>query len=352
VRIVRLLSVTARGAAFGVAITRLARAAQQPAPLAAGAADDISVIIPARNEERRLTPLLRALRAAPGVREVIVVDDNSTDGTAALAAAHEVRLISGEPLPTGWAGKAWALQQGIDAALGSWIVTLDADTRPSPLLPSSVVARLQGDDAHFATVAGAFECPTHGAAWLHPAMLTTLVYRYGPPGCQRGASRLMANGQCMVFPNNGGVSLHAVRGEVVEDIALARSLAAAGKRVAMYDGGGLLTTRMFESFADTWQGWGRSLSLPGVEPNSRRLSDLAVVALAQALPVPRLLSRRGDLIDLAAALARIGTLVGTRRAYPAAKWAYWLSPLADVPATIAMARGIVSRRHEWRGRVY
>ncbi len=350
--VMRAISVAARTAALGTAITRLARAAQQQPPLSVGIADDISVIIPARDEEQRLAPLLRILRAAPGVREVIVVDDNSTDGTAALAAANGAQVIPGEPLPPDWTGKAWALQQGIDAAQGRWIVTLDADTRPSSLLPSALVARLRNDDVGFATVAGGFECPTRGAAWLHPAMLTTLVYRYGPPGGQCDRSRLLANGQCMAFANSGSVSLHRVRSEVVEDIALARAVAADGTRVAMYDGGGLLTTRMFESFGDTWRGWSRSLSLPGVEPRSRQLADLAVVTLAQTLPLPRLLARRGDLVDVAAVLVRIGTLAGTRRAYPTANAAYWLSPLADLPATAALARGIIRRRHAWRGRTY
>jgi dolichol-phosphate mannosyltransferase len=109
---------------------------------------------------------------------------------------------------------------------------------------------------------------------------------------------------------------------------------------------------MFESFADAWRGWGRSLALPGVEPTSRQLTDLGVVALAQALPLPRLLSGRGDVVDLMLLAARLGTLAGTRTAYERADLAYWLSPLADPLATASIARGIVRRRHTWRGRTY
>ena len=103
----------------------------------------------------------------------------------------------------------------------------------------------------------------------------------------------MANGQCMAivgepFLDRGGMA--AVAGAVVEDVALARAMAADGARVGFLDASDLLTVRMFESFGDTWRGWGRSLALPGVEPPRRQVVDLAVIVLAQVLPLPRLLS--------------------------------------------------------------
>ena len=110
---------------------------------------------------------------------------------------------------------------------------------------------------------------------------------------------------------------------------------------------------MFESLADSWRGWGRSIALPGIEPRRRQLADLAVVALAQALPLPRLVARRGDLVDVVLLALRVGTLIGTRRAYARPEVAYWSSPLADLPAAIALALGI--RRgtaQTWRGRTY
>jgi dolichol-phosphate mannosyltransferase len=188
-------------------------------------------------------------------------------------------------------------------------------------------------------------------------MLTTLVYRFGPPGGPAARpDRVMANGQCTAFERDrfrATGALAPVRGEVVEDIALARHLAAQGQRVGFLDASELLTVRMFESFADVWSGWGRSLALPGVEPRHRQVLDLAVVVLAQAMPLPRLLARRGDLLDAGLLALRLGTLAGTRRAYARTDAPYWLSPLADPLAAVAIARGVARRgRQTWRGRTY
>jgi dolichol-phosphate mannosyltransferase len=266
-------------------------------------------------------------------------------------------VLSGVALPDGWAGKAWALEQGIAAASSQWVVTLDADTRPDPRLPSALVARASGERLDFLSVGGRFDCPSPGSRFLHPAMLTTLVYRFGPPGARpTRPDRMMANGQCTVFERTrfrdaGG--MEPVRGEVVEDIALARHLAAQGRWVGFLDANELLTVRMFESFDDVLVGWGRSLALPGVEPPGRQLVDLAVVVLAQVLPLPRLLLRRGDLVDAGLVALRLGTLAGTRRAYTRTDAAYWASPLADPIAAAAIARGIARRgRQVWRGRSY
>ncbi|MEO1057401.1 MAG: glycosyltransferase [Actinomycetota bacterium] len=357
----QVLSIAVRAAAGAVALSRLAGAARAAPPIERATvpteqAPSVSVVIPARDEAGRIGPLLAAIVGAPGVAEVLVVDDESTDNTAAIATAAGASVVVGAPLPDGWAGKAWALQQGIEAASSEWVVTLDADTRPDAALPSSVVARGRAEGFDFFTIGGRFDCPTRGARWLHPAMLTTLVYRYGPPGIDVAANRTMANGQCMVLRRSPFIAaggLEPVRGEVVEDIALARNLSSLGWRVGFLDGADVLTVRMFESFGDTWRGWGRSIALPGVESPARQLEGLAVVALAQTLPLWRTVTGRADPLDALLLAVRLGTLAGTRGAYAERGAAFWLSPLADGLATLALALGITRRGpHRWRGRTY
>ncbi len=352
-----------RLAAGVVAVRRLAgaaRAAPPVRPLSTPRAS-IGVVIPARDEAARIGPLLAAVVGAPGVTDVVVVDDGSSDATAEIATAAGARVVTGARLPDGWAGKAWALQQGIEASTAEWVLTLDADTRPDPRLPTAVVSRAIGERLDLLTIGGRFDCPTPAGRWLHAAMLTTLVYRFGPPGVPAAPDRTMANGQCMAVRRDdfldphrfGAAGMAPVAGEVVEDVALARHLAARGARVGFLDGSDLLTVRMFESLGDTWRGWGRSLALPGVESGRRQLVDLAVVVLAQALPIPRLLAGRADALDLVLVAARLGTLAGTRPAYARIDSAYWLSPLADLPAAAAIALGIRrGTRQTWRGRHY
>jgi dolichol-phosphate mannosyltransferase len=356
------------------AIRQLAGAARQVPPITGGLrssatslgrdpqlSSKITVLIPARNEAARINPVLAAMVTAPGVAEVIVVDDNSTDDTGLIATAAGARVITAAPLPLGWAGKAWALHQGLAQVTTPWVVTLDADTDPDPMLPLALVERAGREGYALMTVGGRFDCPTAGARWLHPAFLTTLVYRFGPPGVTGvPADRLMANGQCMVARTDAWQAegaMASVAMELVEDVALARYFARRGHRVGFLDASELLTVRMYEDALDTWRGWGRSIALPGVEKPARQWRDLAVVILAQVAPLPRLLTGRADLVDLALCAVRLGTLAGTRRAYtPSRSWrdrlAYWASPLADPIAAAAIFRGIIRPRQMWKGREY
>ncbi len=346
--------------AAAAALTSITRAARRLPPVVSPEKFGnvaISIVVPARDEAARIGPLLAAVVGAPGVAEVIVVDDESTDGTADVARAGGATVVTGEPLPAGWAGKAWALQQGLDAASGDWVVFLDADTRPSPELPGSLVARMIADDLDVLTVGGRFDCPTTGVRWLHPALLTTLVYRTAPPGAADPGPvhRRMGNGQCVAARRSvliGAGGWRGVAHHSVEDVALVRAMATAGFSVAFLDAADLLTVRMYESATEAWSGWGRSLSLPGVEPSLRRFAGLGIVTLAQAAPLLRLLARRGDVLDVALLAVRLGVLVGTARAYRRRGVAYWLSPTADLAAVAAIARSLLMPTHRWRGRSY
>src|SRR5215831_9103217 len=103
---------------------------------------DVSVIIPARNEEANLEPCLQSLVAQTGpTHEIIVVDDHSTDRTGSIAQSFPtVRAIDAAPLPDGWSGKCNACWTGAKVAKGKWLLFTDADTRHAP---SSIAHALQ-----------------------------------------------------------------------------------------------------------------------------------------------------------------------------------------------------------------
>ena len=139
-----MLLALAQAVAGGAVAARLARGRCRRPPLAAVTTTglDVSVVIPARDEAARIGPCLAGLAEDPDVAEVIVVDDRSSDGTADVAREHGARVVAGAEPPAGWIGKPWALQQGLEAAAGDIVVSLDADTRPRPGLVGALAAAL------------------------------------------------------------------------------------------------------------------------------------------------------------------------------------------------------------------
>jgi dolichol-phosphate mannosyltransferase len=368
VKVLRLVALAQAGAAIVVG-RRLARGAHRERPLrplAAPAGTTISVVIPARNEEGRLGPLLAALASAGGeVLEVLVVDDESQDGTAAVvrtASARDprVRLVRGAPLPPGWVGKSWALQQGLELAQGDWLLALDADVRVDPALPGALVAVARARGLDLLTAGPRFIVDTVGERLLHPALLATLVYRFGPPGTfPRG--RELANGQCLLAPRARLLAAggwRPVAPQMTEDVALVRHLAAEGWRTGMCDASPLLAVDMHDSAREAWREWGRSLSLPGVAPGRQQALDIVCLALTMALPLPVLVAaaRHRDPFPFAVAAALLGVRLGIHAAvagvYDRRGPAWWLAPAADPLAVARLSAGALRPNRRWRGRAY
>lgn len=345
-------------AAAAVVVARFARGRRRRAPLAAGApppAGAVSIVIPARDEESRLGPCLEALRGAGA--ELLVVDDRSSDGTAALARSLGATVVEGAELPPGWAGKAWALQQGLEAARGEWVVFLDADTRPQPGLIGALIEAARPFD--LLSAAPRFVCAGAAERLLHPAMAATIPYRFGPAdvdGWQPAARRAMANGQCVVvrrepFAAAGGWA--RVRGHLTEDVALARAVRAAGGTVGFADAADLLEVRMYGSARETWTGWGRSLMAADVTAPGQQAGDLALLWLTVALPLPRLLLRRGTPLDAILLAMRLAIHAALARCYRRPRGlAYLLAPLADAPVVAWLTWSAVRPSRTWRGRTY
>ncbi|GAC1310571.1 MAG: glycosyltransferase family 2 protein [Vulcanimicrobiaceae bacterium] len=331
-----------------------------------------SAIVPVLDECERLGPCLEGLIAAPdALREILVVDGGSTDGTQALVrgyAAREprIRLIDASPVPGGWNGKAWNLARGLAASdpEATWILTLDADVRPSAdLVPSLLAhARAQRLDAFSAAPRLVLSGPLESA--IHPAFLATLVYRFGLPGTIATRERdVQANGQCFIVRRALALAsdaFAAARTSHCDDVTIARALVRAGARLGFYEGATLSTVAMYASARACWQNWPRSLPLRDDSTSPLGLAcDLATVVFVQALPlfaVLATLATRGSTTsllfrtNLALALARLGVLAGTRRAYATVPPTYWLAALTDLPCALRLVQSTFARRQTWRGR--
>lgn len=351
----------AQAAAALLVLRRLARGRVRHPPLREGAPAPegaVSIVIPARDEEGRLGPCLDGLRADPALitADVIVVDDRSTDGTAALARAGGARVVAGAEPPPGWAGKAWALHQGLEAATGTHVVFLDADTRPEPGLVAALIAASEPFDVLSATPR--YEHPSPAGRALHASMTTTIAYRVGPldtPGWQPPPERALLNGQCVVvrrvpFLTDGG--WERVSGSLVEDVALAQALRREGRTIGVADATALLSVRPYESARETWSGWGRSLLWADLSTPARNALDLITLWLTLVLPPLRLLARRPAPLDVVLVLLRLGMLGALRDTYRPRGPAFWLSPLADPATCVRLTLSAVRPDRAWRGRRY
>ncbi|MEO3783625.1 glycosyltransferase family 2 protein [Actinocorallia sp. B10E7] len=355
-RLSALVTAAQAGAAAAV-WTRLARGRDRLPALAPPArpVKPVSVVIPARNEEKRLGPCLRAVLADPAAGEVIVVDDESRDGTARLASELGARVVWGAPLPPGWVGKQWALRQGTEAAAHEVVVTLDSDTRPRPGLVSAMAASLEEYD--LVTAAPRFVCDDIAEQALHAAFLSTLVYRFGPvgPRVPPPPDRVLANGQCTAFRRDRMVAaggFERIRRHMTDDVALARTLAADGWKIGFLDAGGLLEVDMYTSAGEVWREWGRSLPLRDVTGPGPLAADLAVVWLACALPAARLVLGRPTRLDLALLGTRLLLTGALRGSYTRPGPGVWLSPLLDPAAAVRLTWTTLRPVRTWRGRVY
>ena len=205
-----------------------------------------SVLIPARNEAASLPQLLTAL-ACQSLRplEVIVIDDHSSDATAAIARAGapglEVRVLQPPPLPAGWCGKTWALHHGVAASSGELLVFLDADTEPAPEFLQRLVAAWQ-------RLGGLVSVQPYHRTEKPYEQLSVLFNLVGLMAVPLGPGCGVAFGPAMVtsradYQRSGGHA--AVAGTVVEDWFLGHCYEAAGLPVSAFIGDGLIAYRMY-----------------------------------------------------------------------------------------------------------
>lgn len=348
-----------------------------------GLISSVSVVVPTLNEAQRIDPCLTGLsRQGAEVREILVVDSHSTDGTderVKAAAKRDARfhLILDDPLPLGWVGRPWALHTGFlhSSRESRWILGIDADTQPQSGLISGLVQAAEAAGYDLVSLSPRFILKQLGELWLQPALLMTLVYRFGPAGNREGASeRVMANGQCFLCRRTLLEALDgytSARASFCDDVTLARYAAETGARVGFWDGANLLKVRMYEGALETWREWGRSLDLKNAASVQQTWGDIWFLSAVQALPwlsLPLLLWAR--LIGVTTwpvvmALSLNAFLIAVRIALQWAiapsydleqanqrQWAFWLSPLADPLATLRIVISALNTPTQWRGRRY
>ena len=343
----------------------------------------VSVVIPTLNERDRLTPCLVGLsQQSYEVREIIVVDSRSTDGTPELVKnAQEkdprFRLITDDPLPPDWVGRPWALHTGFlhTSPDSQWFLGMDADTQPKPGLVAGLIEAAEAEKFDLVSLSPQFILKYPGEWWLQPALLITLVYRFGPTGSDtESAERVMANGQCFLCRREVLTQVEgytSAKGSFCDDVTLARYAASCGFKVGFLDGAKVVKVRMYEGAKETWKEWGRSLDLKDASSTGQLWSDLWLLLSVQGLPLPASLLFLSCLglgisspsvtaaagLNLFLFLIRCALLFAIAPSYDrtqasASSWLFWLSPIADPLAVLRIFLSAIQRPTSWRGRSY
>jgi hopene-associated glycosyltransferase HpnB len=207
----------------------------------------VAAVVPARDEADVIAESLSSLLSQQGVRmHIFLVDDSSTDGTAAVAAravesagkSSQLTILQGLPLPVGWSGKLWAVQQGIEKASHlnpDFLLLTDADIVHSPRNIETLAGLAQAGNYELVSLMVRLHCRTFAEHALIPAFVFFFLMLY-PPSWIASPKRKTAGaaGGCILIrpqalAKAGGIA--GIRGEIIDDCALARRVKASGGRV-------------------------------------------------------------------------------------------------------------------------
>lgn len=252
----------------------------------------ISVIVPARNEEKEVGKCLASLTAQdyPDF-ELIFVNDQSTDATGRIARdtlknCPFARILDGAPRPQGvWIGKNWALVQGVALAKADWLLFIDSDVVHHPSVFKKAMAKAAELGVDALSILPTIDCRSFWERCVMPlfATLSVLVEPMDSASQLRKRSARLCGAftliQRDVYRSVGGHE--AVRDRILEDMSLAQNLKKGGYRIWLTYTRDLTRTRMYDSFRELWTGLGR-LSFPML----RYSLSLLLVAYLAALIGP------------------------------------------------------------------
>ncbi|BAQ62021.1 2'-O-glycosyltransferase CruG [Geminocystis sp. NIES-3708] len=386
IAIICLLLLVFQSVCFFILLSRLFRGATRFPPLKPQSPNPsllakVSVVVPTLNEVDRIDKMLEGItRQSYEVKEIIVVDSNSRDGTQekiieASKKDPRIRLVTDPPLPKKWVGRPWALHNGFlnSSKTSEWILGIDADTQPQRgLIPSLLnFANLHHYDV--VSLSPQFILNYGGEWWLQPALLMTLIYRFESSGVDaQSAETVMANGQCFLVKRK---VLEAINGyscasnSFCDDVTLARLIARQGYKVGFADGAKIIKVRMYEGLKETWTEWGRSLDLKDATSKAGLWAECGFLALIQALPLPIIIigflfcSELNFLsfyllftLNSVLLLIRFALLFAIAPSYNFTKSLrelfFFLSPTADIFAVIRIFLSATQKPRQWRGRIY
>jgi hypothetical protein len=275
-------------------LSNLLRFRRPPLP-GGGPPPSVSVLIPARDEERAIGRTVSAALASTGVDlEVVVLDDESRDATASIvttiaAADPRVRLVKGRPLPPGWCGKQHACALLADEARHEHLVFIDADVTLMPECLARSVAFLRESGAALASGFPRQETGTF-FEWLLLPLIHFVLLGYLPlgrsrrslaPGLAAGCGQLFVT-RISDYRTSGGHG--AIRESLHDGIKLPRAYRRAGLATDIFDATGLANCRMYERDIDVLKGLSKNAT-EGMASPRVVLPASVLLLFGQVMPV-------------------------------------------------------------------
>ncbi len=233
-------------------------AEDEPAPPAPASWPSVAIVVPARNESAVLPCTLPALLAQdyPGPWRMLVVDDRSTDGTA--AAARGASVIPGAALPEGWVGKVWAMKQGAAAATETYLLLSDADILHAPGSLRRLVAESEAAGLALNSRMARLRCESPAERLLIPPFVWFFNLLYPMRRVNRPESPVAAAaGGCVLLRRDaleraGG--FESIRGEIIDDVNLARRVKASGGSLRLsLSRGDVQSLREYPTLGSVWR---------------------------------------------------------------------------------------------------
>ena len=319
----------------------------------------VAVVVPARDEADLIGQTLPSLLAQDyaGPLRVVLVDDASADGTGDAARAladplGRLAVCDGVSRPPGWAGKLWAVAQGVAATDSQWLLLTDADIAHDPRHLASLMAHAERSGSDMVSEMVALNCETAAERALIPAFvyLFQMLYPFARVNDFQSATAAAAGGTVLIrratLERIGGIA--AIRGALIDDVTLARAVKRGG-RIWLGHSGLARSIRPYPAMGDIWRMVARSAYVQ--LRRSPVLLVLCLLGLALVFLAPPVLAVFGHHWARAFALAAWGLMVMSflptlRRFGRSTLWA----PLLPAIAMFYMAATIGSAFDHHRGR--
>ncbi len=326
----------------------------------------VSAIVPARDEEATIAQAVTSLAAQPEIAEIFVVNDQSSDRTAAIlnelaGSVPQLRVLETGQLPDGWVGKNYAVSLGADRATGDWLLFTDADAVHLPNSTARALADAAASGAALVSYSPEQETRTWWERAVIPFIYTRLAQQFSFEEVNDARSpAAAANGQYLLIRRDAyeAVGGHrSVCGQVLEDVALARHVKQAGYALHFALGQGIARVRMYRGLAALWQGWTKNLfplmggSLGAVARELLSVVPWIPLVLILLAPLHRILPTLGLLL-LAGRHAAYAAVLRRNR-FPISRILYYVPAVALYSAALAASAWRYARgRVVWKGREY